>query len=159
MGWKENSSRREKELIALAACTMVCYDLGYKVVTGKFGLVSWLKQFKALVLNTSALNMFRSKHKGSTSQATRVEMEHPTYLHHLYRRATSIILGDDAMFSEVASQMNLLSTVDEWPTMNLNEWTLLRWFKKNKGKERHAVFRPLLTEEHKQARLRYVNKI
>ncbi len=88
----------------------------------------------------------------------RVEAELPTYLHHLYRRATSI-LADDATFSEVASQMNLLSTVDERPTMNLNKWSLLRWFKKNKGKERRAVFRPLLTDEHKRARLQYINEI
>jgi hypothetical protein len=52
MGWKETSPRREKELIALAACTMVCYDLGYKVITGKYQLVSWLQKFKASVLNT-----------------------------------------------------------------------------------------------------------
>jgi hypothetical protein len=88
----------------------------------------------------------------------RVEAEHPTYLHHLYHRATSI-QGDDATFFEVASQMNLLSTVDERPTMNLNKWSSLRWFKKNKGKERRAVFRPLLTDEHKRARLQYINEI
>jgi hypothetical protein len=39
--------------------------------------------------------------------------------------------------------------VDERLTMNPNKWSLLRWFKKNKGKEKKAVFRPLLTEEHK----------
>jgi hypothetical protein len=31
---------------------MVCYDLGYKVITGKYQLVSWLQKFKASVLNT-----------------------------------------------------------------------------------------------------------
>jgi hypothetical protein len=62
MGWKENNQRREKELIVLAACTMVCYNLGYKIITGKFGLVNWLQQFKASLLNTSALNVFKSKH-------------------------------------------------------------------------------------------------
>jgi hypothetical protein len=139
MGWKENMPRRQKEQMALAACTLVCYDLGYKVITGKFGLATWIKQFKASVLNTSALNMFKSKHRGSTSHTNRVETQHPTYLHYLYRRATSII-GNDATFAEVASQMNLLSTVDERPTMNLNKWSLLRWFKKHKGKERRAVF-------------------
>jgi hypothetical protein len=71
LGWKENIPWREKELIALVACTMVCYDLGYKIIMGKFGLASWIKQFKGLVLNTLALNMFKSKLKGSTSQATR----------------------------------------------------------------------------------------
>ena len=43
----------------------------------------------------------------------------------------------------------LAMLVDERLTMNLNKWSLLRWFKKNKGKEKRAVFRPLLTEEHK----------
>ena len=85
MGWKDTIPRREKELIALAACTLVCYNLGYKMITGKFGLATWIKQFKALVLNTSALNMFQSKHKGSMSQTNRVEAEHPTCLHYLYR--------------------------------------------------------------------------
>jgi hypothetical protein len=83
------------------------------------------------------------------SQTKRVEAEHPTYLHSLYRRAT-MILGDAATFTEIASQMNLLSAVDERPTMNLNKWSLLRWFKTKKGKEKRTVFRPLLTPQHKK---------
>jgi hypothetical protein len=93
MGWKENSPRREKELIALASYTLVCYDLGYKMIMGKFGLATWIKQFEASVLCTTALNMFKNKHKGSTSQTNRVEAEHPIYLHHLYLQATSILGG------------------------------------------------------------------
>jgi hypothetical protein len=73
--------------------TLVGYYLGYKVITGKFGLATWIKQFKALVLNTSALNIFQSKHKGSMSQTNRIEAEHPTYLHYLYRCSTSILGG------------------------------------------------------------------
>jgi hypothetical protein len=79
---------------------------------------------------------------------TRVEKEHPTNLHTLYCHATSI-LGDISTFADLAGQMNLLSAVDGRQEMNLNKWSLLRWFKKNKGKEKRAVFRPLLTEEHK----------
>jgi hypothetical protein len=30
--------------------------------------------------------------------------------------------------------MNLLSTIDERPTMNLKKDSLRRWFKKNKGR-------------------------
>jgi hypothetical protein len=108
MGWRENSPRREKELIALAACTIVCYDLDYKIMTGKLRLAVWIKQFKDSTLHTTASNMFKNVHKGSTSQTGRVESQHPTYLHQLCHQATSI-LGDDASFSEVASQMNLLS--------------------------------------------------
>jgi hypothetical protein len=53
MGWKENTTMREEKQIALAACTLVCYDLGYKTITGKFRLAIWIQQFKASVLNTS----------------------------------------------------------------------------------------------------------
>ncbi len=77
-----------------------------------------------------------------------METEHPTYFHELYWHATNI-LGDDMTLSEIATQMNLLSTVDEWPSINLKKDSLRRWFKKNKGKEKRAVFRPLLKDEHK----------
>jgi hypothetical protein len=55
--------------------------------------------------------------------------------------------------------MNLLSMVNEQPIMSLNKWSLLWWFKGHKGKERLAIFRPLLIHEHKQARMQYINKI
>jgi hypothetical protein len=56
--------------------------------------------------------------------------------------------------------MNLLSTVDDaLPTINLDKWNLLRWFKKNKGKAKQPVFRPLLTNEHKQARLTFIDEM
>jgi hypothetical protein len=77
-----------------------------------------------------------------------VETEHLTYLHSWYCHATSI-LGDIATFAKLAAQVNLLSAADERLTINLNTWSLFRWFKKNKGKEKRAVFRPLLTEQQK----------
>jgi hypothetical protein len=89
-----------------------------------------------------------------TSQAARVESEHPTSLHTLYHHATSI-LSDIATFAKLTAPMNLLSTVDERLTMNLNKWSLLRWFKKKKGKEKRAVFRRLLTEEHNVTRVQH----
>jgi hypothetical protein len=55
--------------------------------------------------------------------------------------------------------MSLISTVDQRPTIKLKKDSLRRWFENNKGKERHAVFRPLLTEEQKQARLQYIEDI
>jgi hypothetical protein len=104
---------------------------------------------ESVVLNTT-VGLLRNKHKGKISQTTAIKAEYLTYLHQLYRRSTAI-LGDDATFSEVASQINLLSTVDPRPKMHLNKWSLLHWFKKYKGKERQAKFRPLLTANHKQA--------
>ncbi len=38
MGWNEELSRRGQEHVALASCKLVCYDLEYKTVTGKYGL-------------------------------------------------------------------------------------------------------------------------
>jgi hypothetical protein len=46
MGWNKEMSRREQEHVAPASCTLVCYDLGYKTVTGKYGSEQWLKQLK-----------------------------------------------------------------------------------------------------------------
>jgi hypothetical protein len=43
---------------------------------------------------------------------------HPTYHHYLYNQMTTI-LSDNATFSEIVTQMNLLPTVDdEWPNIN-----------------------------------------
>jgi len=158
MGWNQERSKKEKLIIADAATTLVAYDLGYKRRIGKYGLEEWLKKIEASVLNTSANGIFHSKHKGMESQTKRVEAEHPTYLHSLYRRAT-MILGDAATFTEIASQMNLLSAVDERPTMNLNKWSLLRWFKTKKGKGKRTVFRPLLTPQHKINRVQHAHRI
>jgi hypothetical protein len=54
MGRQKDMSRRDQEHVALASCTLVCYDLGYKMVTGKYGLEQWLKQFSESVPNSTA---------------------------------------------------------------------------------------------------------
>jgi hypothetical protein len=121
-------------------------------------LDKWLNdERESVVVNTTA-GLSKNKNKGKISQTTAIKAEYLTYLHQLYWRSTAI-LGDDATFSEVASQMNLHSTVDPHPTISLNKWSLFRWFKKNKGKEQQAKFRPLATADHKQARIQYINKI
>ena len=56
--------------------------------------------------------------------------------------------------------MNLQSTVEQnLPTLNLTKWTLRRWFVKNKGKEKRHVEKPLLTPEHKQARVLFARRL
>jgi hypothetical protein len=120
VGWNQERSKNEKLIIADAATTLVAYDLGYKRRIGKYGSEEWLKKIEASVLNTSANGIFYSNHKGKESQTKRVEAEHQTYLHSLYRHATRI-LGDAATFAKIASRINLLSAVDERPTMNLNK--------------------------------------
>jgi hypothetical protein len=71
----------------------------------------------------------------------------------MFRTATQLV-GDDATFDLIARTMNLQSAVlENMPTLTLDKFKLYRWFRKNKGKERKTVDRPLLTEEHRRARL------
>ncbi len=51
MVWKSENGKRDKEHIAIAACTITSYDLHYKSVTGKYGLENWLKQNKDAVVH------------------------------------------------------------------------------------------------------------
>jgi len=118
-------------------------------------LEKWLKEIDDAVRNRNARLALHIKHKGraGTSYTDRITRAHPTYLHEMYRQATSL-LGDDATFEETAAIMNLQSTgLEGLPTLTLNKLSLYWWFKKNKGAERRTVERPLLSEEHKQARL------
>ncbi len=141
--------------IGEAACTVVAYDYGYKSVVGKYSRQNWIERIEDSVNYSSAKNEFQSKHKGKTSYTGRIPMIYPTYLHNLGRQATTL-LGDNATFEELARAMNLQSSAEQnLPTLNLTMWTLLRWFKKNKGKEGRHVEKPLLKMEHKQARIQF----
>jgi hypothetical protein len=132
MGYRRDMLYRCKLRIAKAARTIVLYDLGYKKVTGKYALEEWLKKIEDSFSFSSAKNVFRSKHKGKTSYTDRITAVYPTYLHDLWRHATTL-LGDNATFEEIAIQMNLQSTTEVFlPTLALIKWSLHRWFKKNK---------------------------
>ncbi len=55
--------------------------------------------------------------------------------------------------------MNLQLTTEVFlPALALTKWSLYRWFKKNKGKERRHCEKPLLTVDHKQRRVAYANE-
>jgi hypothetical protein len=56
MGWSKEHNRRGQEHVTLASCTLVCYYLGYKTVTGIYGLEQWLKQFRESVPNSKTKN-------------------------------------------------------------------------------------------------------
>jgi hypothetical protein len=54
-----------------------------------------------------------------------IKAAHLTYLHSLYRESTSI-LGKNATFAEITSQINLLLTVDDArPTIQVEITTLV----------------------------------
>jgi hypothetical protein len=44
-------------------------------------------------------------------------------------------------------------------SLNLDKFKLYRRFKKNKGKEKRIKERPLITEEHKRARVEFAEQI
>ena len=86
-------------------------------------------------------------------------MEYPEYLHEMFRHATDL-LGDDATVKELALAMNLQSAaMEDRPSLRMNKFNLLRWFKKNKGIEKRTVQRPILTNEQKIARLQHAELI
>jgi hypothetical protein len=153
MGYHRDLSYQCKLQIGEAACTIVAYDNGYKGVVGKYSIINWIEKIEDSVNYNSAKSVFQSRHKGKTRYTDRITEVYPTYLHNLWRQVTTL-LGDKATFEELARAMNLQSTVEQnLPTLNLTKWTLRRWFVKNKGKEKSHVEKPLLTPEHKQARV------
>ncbi len=159
LGWHRDLFKREKERIALAACTIISYDLGYKRVTGKYSLDKWLNRVEDSVRYSSSNTIVDNRHKGKTSYTDRLTSNYPQYLHQLWQYATDL-LGDTATFGEITQAMNQQSTTYEHlPTINLNKFSLYRWFKKNKGKEKRVKEKPLLTEEHKIRRLQHSERM
>jgi hypothetical protein len=60
------------------------------------------------------------------------------------------------MFDLIARTMSLQSAaLQNMPTLTLDKFKLYRWFHKSKGAEKRTVERPILIEEHKQARLQH----
>jgi hypothetical protein len=84
MGWRRDLFKREKEQIALAACTVVSYDLGYKRVTGKYLLDNWLNRVEDSVRYSSSKTVVDNRHKGKTSYMDRLTSNYPQYLHQLW---------------------------------------------------------------------------
>jgi hypothetical protein len=119
--------KRAKEQIALAACSVVSYDLGFKKVVGKKSLEKWLQQIDNAVRHGNVRSAIRIKHKGrtGTGYTDRITQAHPTYLHEMFRQATRL-LGDDATYEEIATTMNLQSAgLQDLPTLTLDKFKLL----------------------------------
>ena len=98
MGYSPRKTKHENERIARAACTMVCYDLGYRQVYGTRSVEIW-----AAAINKSAdvgghRNVLVSQHKGKKGKMFIID---PTYLRQWYRRAMTA-LRHSATFDEIA---------------------------------------------------------
>jgi hypothetical protein len=118
-GWHSNSKKHKKKRIAVAACSVISYDFGFKKVIGCQTLERWLKKIDNVVRNRNARLALNINHKcrPGTSYTDWIARAHPIYLHEMYRQATSL-LGDDATFEETAAMMNLQSTgLEGLPTL------------------------------------------
>ena len=103
MGYTHQTTWTEKQRIALAACTLVCYDHGYKKVYGSSSVHLWMEKIVNYMKFGGEKNVLANNHSGKTSYMESVEQRNPTYLHQLFRHATTT-LGDNATFEE-ASQL------------------------------------------------------
>jgi hypothetical protein len=84
-------------------------------------------------------NQKKTQGRTGTGYTDRITQAHPTYLHEMLWQTTSL-LGNDATYEEISTMMNLQSAgLQDLPSLTLNQFMLLRWFKKNKRKERKTV--------------------
>ena len=88
-----------------------------------------------------------------------IEQDHPGYLHYLFRRSIES-KGNDATFSEIATQMNIVSRInsEERPNINIDRFQLSTWFTNNKGKLLSPMEKPLDSREHCKKRIDWVIK-
>ena len=155
---KHTKSKRAR--ITKAACTLVCYDLGYKKVFRKTMVESWIKK-KDDARMSSVRNGLKSKHKGRPgSTIDYISSVDETYLHKLYQNATEVH-GNTLMFLELATSMNQKITADQIlpEPVTLSEWQVKRWFHSWAGRQFAPSEKPYLTAEQIEARVRYSNRI
>ncbi len=108
MGWQTDLIKWAKARIALAACTLTSYDLGFEKIVGKYSLERWLNKMEEFVRFNNVRQTMRRRTGGRTQCIDLITAEHPEYLHEMYRHATEL-LGDEATFQELALAMNLQS--------------------------------------------------
>jgi len=151
LGYKANKTWAEQQCIALAACTVVSYDSGFKKVLGKTQVHIWLKDIKERIHTAGIIDdMINIKHKGSKSYTDQIEQYFPTYLYELYHYSTNIF-GDSAMFDEIAPAMSEKSTAEEgWEVLDLKWYHMKRWFNEKGGKEKYIIKKSCLSDEQKQ---------
>ncbi len=96
--------------------------MGYKKLIGRKSFNNWLKQIDNAVRYGNARSAIRLNHKDRTGTGYTDcnTAAHPTYLHELFRQATSL-LGDNASFKELAMAINMNSAARaDLPSLNLD---------------------------------------
>jgi hypothetical protein len=152
-----------KIAIALAAATIVSYDLGYKKVLGKIRVNEWIRMIEQSA-RIGSKKVLASKHKGrQTSYIDTVNAIDLTYLKQFYRYAMTLH-GDAATYNDLANSMNAKANAeniipDEMKPLHLSVGQLKRWFKEKKGKSLVDTTKPYLAEEQQQARVTYCRRL
>ena len=152
-------TEKERERIALAACTQTSYDFGFKKVFGKKVLPRWYGQLNKTIMDGESTDPLSPRNSGTVGYIEKIEERHPGYLHELFRHA-QVVKGGLATFGELSTIMNRKSAVvgENRATLNISRKQLSKWFMKHGGKEKSAIEKPLLTTEHKKQRLNYARE-
>lgn len=154
-GWKDPYiTWKQRTLIAKAACKQVSYDLGYKCELAYTALPRWFAKLHVAIERGELIDPMSPSHSGSVKYLDTIEQEHQGYLHELFRYA-QMVKGATSTFGELAMVMNEKSNApgENRPTLTMSRRQLGDWFRKQGGKQKSPVEKPLLTDEHKRQRV------
>lgn len=148
-----NSARQR---IAKAACRQVAYDYGFRNVLAVTRMPAWFGELRMALTHGDSTDPLSPSHSGKKGYMDSIDQAEPGYLHELFRHAQRVS-GSLATFSELAAMMNDKSAVigEGRPTISISRRQLATWFKRQHGKERSPIEKPMLTDEHKRNRVRW----
>jgi hypothetical protein len=141
---------------------LVAYDWGFKKpIAGTCIMSLWQETLqRSIATGTPRLiDALNPKPVGNTFGSyytDRIETANPGYLTWLFRQAQKKD-GNKGMWKEYAKSMTILSGVpdDPRPQLKLTKGQVRRWSIAHKGKCKRVVTCPILTESHKEQRVRW----
>jgi hypothetical protein len=158
---QSNLSRSQKEAVLENVAKVVMYDQGYKEAKRfKNLLKTWEPRLVEYFKTGSGPAPLRSRNKGRRAYTDQIEVQHPFYIHQLYRAAEKKI-GTQASFKKMAQVMNTISRTtqfDHKPDLNLKESHLRRHFFQFKGTMKSPLEKPYKTDDQKKQTLEWVRK-
>lgn len=155
-GWHDSyNTVSRRAYIAEAACKMVAYDMGFQRKLASTQLPIWYaKIYRAMLTGEDADDPISPSYCGKKTYLDEIDKNCEGYMHELFRYAQSV-LGPLASFEEISQLINEKSASpgETRPTLSVSKDQLTNWFKKQGGKTKSSIEKPLLTDEHKQERL------
>ena len=159
-GWRDPFLPYKDRLkVAQAACRQVAYDYGFAKCLAATMLPSWYGSIDKAIMEGESQDPISPSHSGTVAYVNSIEKKEPGYLHELFRHVQGLH-GSLASFHELAMAINAQSAVpgEGRPTLSLSRHQVMNWFKANGGKEKSAIEKPLLTDEHKRLRITWARK-